>query len=111
MPLTFAYLGSDGLPRATDYQGWRRWFEDDGERQMKIKRSRVNGWDIHTWFQGCSTIEDGPFLFWEVSANHSTWSPLVRRFRTKEEALNYHAFLVKEARADRLQDIPENFYL
>jgi hypothetical protein len=62
-------------------------------------------------FQGCSTSEDGPFLFWEVSANHSSWSPLVRRFGTKEEALKYHAILVKEARADRLQDIPENFYL
>ena len=85
MPLTFAYLGSDGVPRATDYQGWRRWFEDGGEAQMKIKRSRVNGWEIDTWFQGCSTSEDGPFLFWEVSANHSSWSPLVRRFGTYRE--------------------------
>jgi hypothetical protein len=85
MPLTFAYLGSDGLPRATDYQGWRRWFEGGGERQMKVKRSHAKGWEIDTWFQGCSTSEDGPFLFWEVSANHSSWSPLVRRFGTKEE--------------------------
>jgi hypothetical protein len=62
-------------------------------------------------FSGCSTSEDGPFLFWEVSADHSSWSPLVRRFGTKEEALKYHAFLVKKARADTLQDIPENFLL
>jgi hypothetical protein len=111
MPLTFAYLGSDGVPRATDYQGWRRWFETGGERQMKIKRSRVNGWEIDTWFQGCSTSEDGPFFFWEVSANHSSWSPLVRRFGTKEEALKYHAILKKAALADELQDFPENFRL
>ena len=83
--------------------------EDGGEAQMNIKRTHANGWKIDVFFQGCSTEEDGPLLFWEVTANHPNWSAYVRKFGTKEEALKVHSILLKAALDGELQEILENF--
>jgi len=51
----------------------------------------VDDWEIETRFQGFSAEQDGPLLFWEVSAHHPSLAPLVERFGTKEAALAKHA--------------------
>jgi hypothetical protein len=54
---------------------------------MKIRRSAVNDWEVEVRFQGVSVEQDGPFLFWEVVADHPSHCPLFRWCGTREEAM------------------------
>jgi hypothetical protein len=85
--ITYALLNRNGIPQICTSQEWLNWFRNGGEEQMKIKRETVNEWEIDVWFQGNSAEQDGPFSFWEVTANHPSDCPFVRRRGTQEEAL------------------------
>jgi hypothetical protein len=43
MPPHLLIWARTGEPRLIDYQVWRRWFEDGGEAQMKIKCTHAKG--------------------------------------------------------------------
>jgi len=94
--VTYALLNRHGSPQVCTHQELHHWFDHGGEDQMKIRRSTVNDWEIDVWFQGNSIAQDGPHLFWEVTANHPSDCPFLQRCGTREEALQLYDALVAQ---------------